>query len=83
MRLGEKKTLAYITEYLKMVKTNKGIETMMVRSAVLVGLLLKGERKIPISCKVHRRPILQNKCYEGGERKKQRNVEKWGENGWF
>lgn len=43
----------------------------MVSSTLLVGLLyLRGERKIPVSCQVQRRPILRNEGYEGGEKGK-------------
>ena len=51
------------------MKTNKGIETLVVRCNILVDLLLKGERKIPVICQVHRRPVLPNKGYEGGEKR--------------
>ena len=80
MRLGERETPIYLTEYIKTVKTNKGIEALKIRSTILVSLPLSKDRKISISWQVHRRPVLTNKRYEGGEKeakqkKKQSNVQ--------
>ena len=56
--LSRQGSLVYLNKYLKTVKTNQSIETLKINSIILMSLPLSGERKIPISWQVHRKPIL-------------------------